>query len=74
MNDPDMGRWTYSYDDAGNVLGITGAAAVGGSQTQTFTYDDLDRLVSASTSGSASYGGYGLDSYTYNSIGNPSTS
>jgi RHS repeat-associated protein len=60
---------SYTYDDVGNVLTITDAAAVGGSQTQTFTYDFLDRLVTAQASG-GSGGTYGPENYTYNTIGN----
>ncbi|MBK9095721.1 MAG: RHS repeat protein [Anaerolineae bacterium] len=39
---------SYTYDDAGNVLTITDAAAYGCRQTQKFTYDTLDRLSTAS--------------------------
>jgi YD repeat-containing protein len=48
---------TYSYDDQGNVLSITDAAAFGGSQTQTFTYDALNRLLTAQAAG-GSHGTY----------------
>jgi YD repeat-containing protein len=48
---------TYSYDDQGNVLTVVDAAAFGGSQTQTFTYDALNRLLTAQASG-GSYGTY----------------
>jgi YD repeat-containing protein len=40
----------YSYDAMGNVMTITDYNA-GGTQTQRFSYDSLDRLVSASTLG-----------------------
>ncbi len=49
----------YTYDLAGNVTAITDAP--GGNQV--FTYDELDRLTSAT-------GPYGDRSYTYDSIGN----
>ncbi|RPI57447.1 MAG: RHS repeat protein, partial [Chloroflexi bacterium] len=61
---------TYTYDAAGNVLTIADAKVLGGTQTQTFTYDHLDRLLSAvAAGGSAGQGQYG-ESYVYNAIGN----
>ena len=53
----------YDYDLVGNVEHIEDYRA-GSPQTQTFTYDSLDRLVSARASG-GSGGLYGLDSYAY---------
>ncbi len=61
---------TYGYDDVGNVLTITDAAAYGGIQTQTFTYDALHRLSTAQASGATGYGGYSQKSYGYDAIGN----
>ena len=58
---------SYTYDDVGNVLTITDAAAVGGSQTQTFTYDFLDRLLSAGVSGGS--GGLYSENYEYSGNG-----
>ena len=63
---------TYSYDDQGNVLTVMDAAAFGGSQTQTFSYDALNRLLSAQAAG-GSYGTYSQRSYVYTSAGNIST-
>ncbi|MCO6452036.1 MAG: RHS repeat-associated core domain-containing protein [Caldilineales bacterium] len=60
----------YAYDNTGNVLSISDAAAYGGGQTQTFSYDDLDRLSTAQASGSTTYGGYGMKSYGYDNAGN----
>ena len=40
---------TYAYDPVGNILSITDALA--GPQTQTFTYDSLYRLLSATVTG-----------------------
>ena len=60
---------SYTYSDAGNVLTITDAAAVGGSQTQTFTYDALNRLETAQAVG-GSNGAYSQVGYAYNSAGN----
>jgi len=51
----------YSYDSVGNVLGITNNLLT---KTQTFGYDDLDRLKTASETGGFNY------SYDYNAIGN----
>ncbi|MBK9231231.1 MAG: RHS repeat protein [Anaerolineae bacterium] len=61
---------SYTYDDVGNVLTITDAAAYGGSQTQTFAYDALHRLSTAQASGATGYGGYSQKNYGYNAIGN----
>ncbi|WP_423222644.1 RHS repeat-associated core domain-containing protein [Candidatus Amarolinea aalborgensis] len=68
---------SYTYDDAGNVLTITDAAAYGGSQAQKFTYDGLDRLYTACTLSGAncvtadgSYGSYSQRSYAYDNAGN----
>ena len=61
---------SYTYDDVGNVLKISDAAAYGGSQTQSFSYDTLDRLSTAQASGSTTYGGYTQRSYAYSNAGN----
>ena len=62
---------TYTYYAAGNVWTIADAKVDGGPQTQTFTYDALDRLLTAEAAGgSAGQGQYSLETYTYNSIGN----
>jgi RHS repeat-associated protein len=63
---------TYSYDDQGNVLTVVDAAAYGGSQTQTFSYDALNRLLSAQAAG-GSYGTYSQRSYVYTSAGSITT-
>lgn len=57
----------YTYSPNGNVLTIQDWKA-GSPQTQTFTYDDLDRLLTAGASGGT--GGTYSESYVYNSIGN----
>ncbi|MEE8573881.1 MAG: RHS repeat-associated core domain-containing protein, partial [Thermodesulfobacteriota bacterium] len=54
---------TYSYDNIGNVLGI--ADGIDGNNSQTFVYDHLDRLTSAS---STSYPA--TRNYEYDKIGN----
>ena|GEM_PF-1845420 len=60
---------SYSYDDQGNVLTVVDTAAFGGSQTQTFTYDALNRLLTAQAAG-GSHGTYAQRSYVYNNAGN----
>lgn len=52
---------SYAYDDAGNITAITDNHQSGSSQT--FGYDDLNRLSSAT-------GAYGALSYTYDGVGN----
>ncbi len=54
----------YSYDPNGNVLSIQDYMA-GSLQTQTFTYDELDRLTSGVANGGTG-GTYALQNYTYN--------
>jgi RHS repeat-associated protein len=51
----------YAYDAVGNIASITDNLL---SKTQTFTYDDLDRLKTATESAGFNY------AYDYNSIGN----
>ncbi len=57
---------SYSYDDTGNVTGITDA--LNGGQVQSFGYDWLNRLTSASTTavGTVQYN----HTYAYDAIGN----
>ncbi|MDA8239073.1 MAG: FG-GAP-like repeat-containing protein, partial [Nitrospiraceae bacterium] len=52
----------YGYDNAGNVTGITDY--LDGSRTQTFVYDELNRIKTATSTG------YGTISYQYDQIGN----
>ncbi len=63
-NGPTQGliNLTYSYDNAGNVTGITDF--VNNNRTRTFVYDHLNRLTQASSAVS------GTLAYTYNQIGN----
>jgi YD repeat-containing protein len=49
------------------VLSIA-AANAGGTQTQSFTYDALDRLVTAAASGGTG-GTYGTQTYLFDSVG-----
>lgn len=57
----------YAYDRVGNVSSIKDYKA-GGTQTQTFTYDALDRVISATVSGGT--GGIYTETYAFNAIGN----
>ena len=54
------------------MLTVVDAAAFGGSQTQTFTYDALNRLLTAQASG-GSHGTYTQRSYVYTNAGNIDT-
>ncbi|MCP4408275.1 MAG: hypothetical protein GY807_11045 [Gammaproteobacteria bacterium] len=58
----------YTYDAVGNISNIVDSSETLTAATTSYTYDDLYRLLTASTS-QASSSGYS-DSYTYNSIGN----
>ena len=54
-------HFTYGYDIGGNITSITDSIYTG---TQTFQYDDLNRLTQAAGAG------YGTLNYAYDSIGN----
>ncbi|GFO57426.1 hypothetical protein GMSM_44330 [Geomonas sp. Red276] len=59
--------YSYSYDSVGNVQTInTNATNPAVKRTETFTYDDLDRLVNAIDPASDGYNNF----YGYNAIGN----
>ena len=58
----DLVDHTYSFDDIGNIENITDND--NGANSQTFTYDDLDRLKTANS------GNYGSLIYAYDKIGN----
>jgi RHS repeat-associated protein len=57
-------NFTYQYDPVGNILSIADSV---NSQTQTFTYDALDRLVTAGATGTSQQGGYATETYGYDS-------
>jgi RHS repeat-associated protein len=63
LSTPSLQNLTYAYDNVGNITGITDGIKAG---TQSFSYDDLDRLTSASGGDSPGYS----HTYTYNAIGN----
>jgi hypothetical protein len=60
MKCPGLQDFGYAYDEVGNILSVADGIA---GQTDTFTYDDLDRLKSAGD------GGYRA-SYEYDAVGN----
>lgn len=62
----EVAHLDYWYDDIGNVTSIR--ENKNSSQLQNFTYDELDRMTKASTSGGGT-GTYNY-SYGYNTIGN----
>ena len=66
-----VSSYTYSYDKAGNILSLTEQAAAG-TQTQTFTYDFLNRLRTASAPAVGSLPSYSED-YQYDILGNISS-
>jgi RHS repeat-associated protein len=59
---PGLQNLTYAYDLGGNVSSITDV--INSSRSQTFTYDHLNRLITATSNG------YGTLDYAYNEIGN----
>jgi RHS repeat-associated protein len=63
---------TYDYDAVGNISSIVDAKVTGGPQTQTFTYDAINRLITAIASG-GSYGTYNTETYGYDTNGNLSS-
>ncbi|WP_246022723.1 RHS repeat domain-containing protein [Cognatilysobacter terrigena] len=58
--------YTYVYDKNGNVSSIADAAQ-GVNYNRTMTYDDADRLITAS---SPSFGGDGVHRFTYDALDN----
>jgi RHS repeat-associated protein len=59
---------TYKYDNVGNVMSITDTASFATPQYQRFTYDSLDRLITATVTGAIT-GTYN-EAYAFNQIGN----
>jgi len=54
--------FAYAYDAVGNINTITDSV---NTQTQTFTYDVLDRLITAGATGTSGQGGYVTETYGY---------
>lgn len=67
LNTPSLQNLEYVYDPVGNILTINDykAATPPAFQVQTFTYDPLNRLASASAA-NGNGGNYTLESYVYN--------
>ena len=69
-DDTSLQDLSYTYDNAGNILTIADAKVAGGTQTQIFTYNSLNRLASAIASGGSgaapANGLYALQHYHYN--------
>jgi YD repeat-containing protein len=59
-------NFQYAYDRNGNIASILDYVN-GSPQTQSFQYDNLDRLTSAGASGGVR-GNYGPESYTYDPV------
>ncbi|WP_334392929.1 SpvB/TcaC N-terminal domain-containing protein [Bradyrhizobium sp. AZCC 2262] len=62
----------YSYDAVGNITKTINNSNTDEAATTTYAYDDLNRLLSASSTGAVS--GNFLKTYTYNAIGNIASS
>ncbi len=61
---------TYSYDPDGNITNLVDASGTDGSKTVAYTYDDLNRLLSATATGVAVGTTPYTHTYTYDAIGN----
>jgi RHS repeat-associated protein len=59
----------YTYDPNGNIVNLTDTSASHTAKVVDYVYDDLNRLVSASTT-NASYLGNYLQTFVYDPIGN----
>lgn len=64
LSTPGLQGLSYSYDAVGNITGISDTVKV--TNTQTFGYDSLHRLTSASSLSAPSFS----RAYTYDAIGN----
>jgi RHS repeat-associated protein len=60
---------SYQYDNDGNITQITDQSAASSSITVSYTYDNLNRLLVASSSNAASGGNY-RHVFTYDALGN----
>ena len=63
VSTPGLQNLTYAYDPAGNISSVTDSLKAA---TQTFGYDSLHRLTSASSAAAPAY----THAYAYNAIGN----
>jgi len=60
----------YTYDNNGNILTIVDATTGDASRTVTYTYDDLNRLLTATATSVASGQTTYTHTYTYDALGN----
>jgi RHS repeat-associated protein len=60
---------TYAYDNNGNITQAIDSSATNGAITVNYTYDGLNRLLTASSSNASSGGNY-LQTFTYDPVGN----
>ena len=60
----------YTYDANGNITKIVDASLTNSGKTVDYTYDDLNRLLSATASGVASGQSAYAHTFTYNALGN----
>lgn len=60
---------TYSYDNVGNVISIVDASDTDARKTITYAYDDLYRLISATTTDAPNGTNY-TQTYAYDAVGN----
>lgn len=60
---------TYTYDSDGNITKVVDNSATNGAITVNYTYDGLNRLLTASSSNAASGTNY-LETFTYDPVGN----
>ncbi len=59
----------YTYDSVGNITQIVDSSNTNTAKTLTFTYDDLYRLLSATSNGAVAGGNF-TETYSYNELGN----
>jgi len=60
---------SYKYDNDGNITQVVDDSATNAAITVNYTYDSLNRLLTASSSNAASGGNY-LQTFTYDPVGN----
>lgn len=67
---PTLQDITYTYDSNGNIIRIVDDSQTNSAKTVDYTYDNLNRLISSTTSSIATGQQPYLISYTYDFIGN----
>ncbi len=66
----DLQNLAYTYDANGNITQLVDASDTNSAKTVDYTYDDLNRLLSATTSSPASGQSNYTQTFTYDAIGN----